>query len=99
MTGATRAGVRAGRWTPWLYLAPALVVLAALLAYPLYQLGLISVLGAYDAVRYAQIHADDTFNYTPYLVAGLLFVLLAWMICGVLAALVTFRWEPTRGGS
>ncbi|MET7860048.1 sugar ABC transporter permease [Streptomyces sp. NPDC005318] len=34
---------RAG-WTPWLYLAPALVVLAALLVYPVYQLGLISFL-------------------------------------------------------
>nr|WP_239502279.1 sugar ABC transporter permease [Streptomyces qinglanensis] len=31
-------------WTPWLYLAPALVVLAGLLVYPVYQLGLISVL-------------------------------------------------------
>src|SRR5690606_40651774 len=28
--------------TPWLYLAPALVVLGGLLAYPIYQLGLIS---------------------------------------------------------
>lgn len=35
---------RGGRWTPWLYLAPALVVLTALLAYPIYQLGLISLL-------------------------------------------------------
>jgi polar amino acid transport system permease protein len=41
------------------------------------DVGLISVLGAFDAVRYAQIHADATFNFTPYLVAGLLFVLLA----------------------
>ncbi|MCX5382156.1 carbohydrate ABC transporter permease [Streptomyces sp. NBC_00083] len=32
------------RWTPWLYLAPALAVLAALLVYPVYQLGLISFL-------------------------------------------------------
>ncbi|MFD3539140.1 carbohydrate ABC transporter permease [Streptomyces sp. NPDC058662] len=30
--------------TPWLYLAPALLVLAALLVYPIYQLGLISFL-------------------------------------------------------
>ncbi|WP_435836707.1 carbohydrate ABC transporter permease [Streptomyces albus] len=36
--------VRGGRWTPWLYLAPALVVLAGLLVYPVYQLGLISFL-------------------------------------------------------
>lgn len=31
-----------GGWTPWLYLAPALVVLGGLLLYPIYQLGLIS---------------------------------------------------------
>lgn len=36
--------VQRGGWTPWLYLAPALVVLAALLVYPVYQLGLISLL-------------------------------------------------------
>lgn len=38
------ASLRGGRWTPWLYLAPALTVLAALLVYPIYQLGLISFL-------------------------------------------------------
>ncbi|MGW0704962.1 carbohydrate ABC transporter permease [Streptomyces sp. NPDC002643] len=31
-------------WTPWLYLAPALLVLGGLLVYPIYQLGLISFL-------------------------------------------------------
>ena len=39
--------------------------------------GLISVLGVVDAIRAAQI--DDgrrRFNYTPYVVAGVLFVLL-----------------------
>ncbi|OEU97575.1 MULTISPECIES: carbohydrate ABC transporter permease [Streptomyces] len=36
--------LRHAGWTPWLYLAPALVVLAGLLVYPVYQLGLISVL-------------------------------------------------------
>jgi polar amino acid transport system permease protein len=41
------------------------------------DVGLISVLGALDAVRQAQIHSDETFNFTPYLVAGLLFVALA----------------------
>ncbi|MEU4969850.1 carbohydrate ABC transporter permease [Streptomyces smyrnaeus] len=39
-----RPPVRHGGWTPWLYLAPALVVLAGLLVYPVYQLGLISFL-------------------------------------------------------
>ncbi|MYT75689.1 ABC transporter permease subunit [Streptomyces sp. SID8367] len=35
---------RGGRWAPWLYLAPALVLLGGLLVYPIYQLGLISFL-------------------------------------------------------
>ncbi|MBW8801910.1 MAG: sugar ABC transporter permease, partial [Streptomyces sp.] len=38
MTSATHRATRA----PWLYLAPALVVLGGLLVYPIYQLGLIS---------------------------------------------------------
>ena len=41
------------------------------------DVGLISVLGAVDAVRAAQIQTAATFNYTPYVLAGLLFVLLA----------------------
>ncbi|MBP2339702.1 amino acid ABC transporter permease [Saccharothrix coeruleofusca] len=39
--------------------------------------GLISVLGAVDAVRAAQIQQAQSFNFTPYVVAALLFVLLA----------------------
>jgi polar amino acid transport system permease protein len=41
------------------------------------DVGLISVLGAIDAVRAAQIETAAAFNFTPYVVAGLLFVLLA----------------------
>ena len=41
------------------------------------DVGLISVLGAVDAVRGAQIHVAQTFNFTPYVVAALLFVALA----------------------
>ncbi|WP_369133074.1 amino acid ABC transporter permease [Modestobacter sp. I12A-02662] len=41
------------------------------------DVGLISVLGAIDAVRSAQIVVGQTFNFTPYVVAGLLFVALA----------------------
>ena len=41
------------------------------------DVGLISVLGAVDAVRAAQIETAHFFNFTPYIVAGLLFVLLA----------------------
>lgn len=41
------------------------------------DVGLISVLGAIDAVRAAQIEVARTYDFTPYLVAGLLFILLA----------------------
>lgn len=41
------------------------------------DVGLISVLGAVDAVRAAQIETAKFANFTPYVVAGLLFVLLA----------------------
>lgn len=39
--------------------------------------GLISVLGAVDAVRAAQIQSATSYDFTPYVVAGLLFVALA----------------------
>ena len=42
------------------------------------DVGLISVLGAVDAVRAAQVMVSNTYNYTPYVVAGLLFVLFSW---------------------
>jgi polar amino acid transport system permease protein len=38
--------------------------------------GLISVLGVVDAIRAAQIEASITFNYTPYVVAAILFLIL-----------------------
>jgi len=41
------------------------------------DVGLISVLGAVDAVRAAQIEVARTYDFTPYLVAGLLFIALA----------------------
>ena len=41
------------------------------------DVGLISLLGAVDAVRAAQIETAEYFNFTPYVVAALLFVLLA----------------------
>ncbi|MGN6501729.1 MAG: amino acid ABC transporter permease [Pseudolysinimonas sp.] len=41
------------------------------------DVGLISVLGAVDAVRGAQIEVSHFASFTPYVVAGLLFVLLA----------------------
>ncbi|WP_062519673.1 amino acid ABC transporter permease [Demequina silvatica] len=42
------------------------------------DVGLISVLGAVDAIRSAQIIQAQTYNFTPYVVAGLLFVALSW---------------------
>ncbi|MBZ4487158.1 amino acid ABC transporter permease [Microbacterium sp. cx-55] len=41
------------------------------------DVGLISVLGAVDAVRAAQIAVAQSYNFTPYIVAGLLFVILS----------------------
>ncbi|GAA5038760.1 amino acid ABC transporter permease [Microbacterium fluvii] len=41
------------------------------------DVGLISILGAMDAVRAAQIEASQSYNFTPYVVAGILFILLA----------------------
>ena len=41
------------------------------------DVGLISILGAVDAVRAAQTVTAQTYNFTPYVVAGILFILLA----------------------
>ncbi len=38
--------------------------------------GLVSILGVTDAVRAAQINASRTFNYTPYVVAAIMFLLI-----------------------
>ncbi|MDL9979816.1 amino acid ABC transporter permease [Microbacterium candidum] len=42
------------------------------------DVGLISVLGVVDAVRAAQLQVAETFNYTPYVVAGIFFIILSW---------------------
>lgn len=42
------------------------------------DVGLISVLGAVDAIRSAQIVVASTYNFTPYVVAGVLFILMSW---------------------
>jgi polar amino acid transport system permease protein len=39
--------------------------------------GLISVLGPLDAIRWAQIRSSELANFTPYVVAAVLFMLLA----------------------
>ncbi|MBV9871648.1 MAG: amino acid ABC transporter permease [Frankiaceae bacterium] len=41
------------------------------------DVGLVSILGVIDAVRAAQIDNYSTYNYTPYVVAALLFIVLA----------------------
>ena len=41
------------------------------------DVGLISLAGPIDAFRHAQIAVAQTANFTPYVVAGVLFVLLA----------------------
>jgi len=42
------------------------------------DVGLVSVLGAVDAVRGAQIETSMAGNFTPYVLAGVLFIVLAW---------------------
>ncbi|MEU2062754.1 sugar ABC transporter permease [Streptomyces sp. NPDC013455] len=64
-----------GGWTPWLYLAPALLVLGGLLVYPVYQLGLLSFLEYTQAqvsggeptrfrgaANYTELFADEQFR-------------------------------------
>ncbi len=41
------------------------------------DVGLVSILGAIDAVRAAQIASSETYNFTSYIVAGLLFVAIS----------------------
>jgi polar amino acid transport system permease protein len=41
------------------------------------DVGLISLAGPIDAIRAAQIQTAESYNYTPYVVAGVLFILLA----------------------
>jgi polar amino acid transport system permease protein len=54
------------------------------------DVGLVSLAGPTDAIRAAQIATADTFNYTPYILAGVLFVLLAIPLIAVTDA-VTVR--------
>jgi polar amino acid transport system permease protein len=44
------------------------------------DVGLISVLGAVDAVRAANIASALTYNFTPYVVAALLFVAISFPV-------------------
>ncbi|GCD37345.1 sugar transporter [Streptomyces chrestomyceticus JCM 4735] len=87
------------RWTPWLYLAPALVVLVGLLVYPIYQLGLISFLEYTQAqvsggeptsfkglANYAELFGDGQF--WQVLLATVVFA-AACVLCTLLAGCST----------
>jgi polar amino acid transport system permease protein len=54
------------------------------------DVGLVSLAGPIDAVRAAQIATAENFNYTPYIVAAVLFVLLALPLIAITDA-VTLR--------
>jgi polar amino acid transport system permease protein len=47
------------------------------------DVGLISLAGPVDAIRAAQIHTAETYNFTPYVLAGVLFILMAIPLIGV----------------
>lgn len=61
------------------------------------DVGLVSLAGPIDAVRAAQIATAETFNYTPYILAGVLFVLLAIPLIAV-TDWVTLRSARRRSG-
>ena len=60
------------------------------------DVGLVSLAGPIDAVRAAQIGTAETFNYTPYLVAAVLFVLLALPLIAITDG-VTMRAARRQG--
>ena len=62
------------------------------------DVGLVSLAGPIDAVRAAQIATAETFNYTPYIVAGVLFVLLAIPLIAV-TDWVTLRAARRQAGA
>ncbi|GLU48934.1 carbohydrate ABC transporter permease [Nocardiopsis ansamitocini] len=57
--GRKAPGRRRGGHEPWVYLAPALVILAVMLVYPLYQLGLVSL---FD-YRQAQVSGTEPLRF------------------------------------
>ncbi|MFB9235574.1 amino acid ABC transporter permease [Plantactinospora siamensis] len=62
------------------------------------DVGLVSLAGPIDAVRAAQIEVAHTFNYTPYILAGALFVLLAAPLIAV-TDWVTLRAARRQSGA
>ena len=62
------------------------------------DVGLISLAGPIDAIRAAQIGVAQTANFTPYVVAGVLFVLLALPLIGI-TDWVTLRAARRQAGA
>jgi polar amino acid transport system permease protein len=60
--------------------------------------GLISVIGAIDALRAAQIGTADYASFTPYVVAGLLFVVIAIPLTRATDALARRYGYTAQGG-
>ncbi len=59
--------------------------------------GLISILGAVDAIRAAQIEVTGAYNFTPYVVAGVLFLLISIPLTRAVDAYSERRgWGATR---
>lgn len=59
--------------------------------------GLISILGAVDAIRAAQIEVTGAYNFTPYVVAGILFLLISIPLTRAVDAYSERRgWGATR---
>ena len=59
--------------------------------------GLISILGAVDAIRAAQIEVTGAYNFTPYVLAGVLFLLISIPLTRAVDAYSERRgWGATR---
>ena len=62
------------------------------------DVGLISLAGPVDAIRAAQIQTAETYNFTPYVVAGALFVLMAIPLIAV-TDFITVRAARRQGAA
>ncbi|MGN7191589.1 MULTISPECIES: amino acid ABC transporter permease [unclassified Curtobacterium] len=62
------------------------------------DVGLVSILGAVDAVRSAQIAQAESYNFTPYLVAGLLFVVISLPLIRVTDAIARRQQQREQTG-
>jgi polar amino acid transport system permease protein len=64
------------------------------------DVGLVSILGVVEALRQAQIESSKTFNYTPYVVAAILFLIVTIPLTRITdRALVRSISRQNAGGS